>query len=724
MSTRCLVGAFTADDPATANVRYVHSDGYPDYILPTLNQIWSTTFARDTTALVEALLAHQWSYLGADVTADTAVDFDGEKPVPGVGMASEFDADSSIVRTPLLAGVDVDEVDWMFLIDPARQTVAVYGPDNLTYVHHLPAMPPPAANPSGTRPAPDLLEAVRVAATAAGRRIADAWAQDALADQSTTQARAIAWQVLASDPAALQTQFGAALTAEAGSTKPAGLAGMLESPAWSQLSSGRQAKILDTWHDAERAAVADRIVERCRMVLGPTGDGRDLSHLHPDRLRIGGVGVFALDDLVWTPGPDGGMRMPVGFAGTLVDTWNGFAVFTCSRAVAEAIVADQHLHRERRRTELVEQGRSPEDADRMVDGELARMRLDGTAVIVDEIAISGDPDAVTRIDPDPDGQYVVMGGSWCWEAVNPDDCDRIVGDLPDPGAQQEFVQLPHTWLRVPHHRLRVTDLQPLADTPGMSLATLALDGTAVAQAWTSPDGNHTTKLSAAFGRDDWATFVAGCRYHGRPASETQVIDALITEYQVEQAVHQAEADGGVLTRLLDEDGAILRLRPVWPAPTRHSARMQLGHRLLLEDPDPRGHLWQQWTGTDWHYLASITGMHTVADSPSGQPTAGQVFASVVAESLLERLNRGELIRQAAGDGIPLDPEMSDDEIRALLRAAHRERGRQAGLPVGGLPTLSAAEGLEQGQSTAGGTPATDRTAAPPPSSEPDQPPAP
>jgi hypothetical protein len=48
--------------------------------------------------------------------------------------------------------------------------------------------------------------------------------------------------------------------------------------------------------------------------------------------------------------------------------------------------------------------------------------------------------------------------------------------------------------------------------------------------------------------------------------------------------------------------------------------------------------------------------------------------------------------------------MSNDQIRTLLRAAQRQWGRQAGLPVDDLPTLTAAEGLELGRLVAGGAP--------------------
>ena len=131
MSTRCLVGAVDPDVPTTARLRYVHADGHPAYILPTLYLVWSQTCHRDTTELVEALLAHQWSYLGADVSCETAATFAGEQPVPGVGMASEFDADSTVDRLPLHGAADRD-ARWVYLINPATTTVAVYDGDDLT----------------------------------------------------------------------------------------------------------------------------------------------------------------------------------------------------------------------------------------------------------------------------------------------------------------------------------------------------------------------------------------------------------------------------------------------------------------------------------------------------------------------------------------------------------------------------------------------------------------
>jgi hypothetical protein len=67
-----------------------------------------------------------------------------------------------------------------------------------------------------------------------------------------------------------------------------------------------------------------------------SGDTPDLTHVHPDHLRLGGTGIFAGDWARYDAG-GGRWRIPVGFVGTLVDRWNGWAVFRCGREVAAAI---------------------------------------------------------------------------------------------------------------------------------------------------------------------------------------------------------------------------------------------------------------------------------------------------------------------------------------------------------------------------------------------------
>ncbi|MGC4857523.1 DUF4314 domain-containing protein, partial [Micromonospora sp. DT4] len=95
-------------------------------------------------------------------------------------------------------------------------------------------------------------------------------------------------------------------------------------------------------------------------------------------------------------------------------------------------VADQHRLRDQHRRSLREQGVPEDDLDRRVDADLADLSFDGDVLVVDQRALSDDPEAIERVAPDGDGRYVVMGRSWCWEAVDPYACDRIVGDLPEP----------------------------------------------------------------------------------------------------------------------------------------------------------------------------------------------------------------------------------------------------------------------------------------------------
>jgi hypothetical protein len=212
----------------------------------------------------------------------------------------------------------------------------------------------------------------------------------------------------------------------------------------------QQQQLARARHDATHTAVVERVAELCHLAASPTG--ADVSHLHPDRVRIGSVGVFA-GDWAWTVAAD---RIPVGFVGTLVDTWNGWAVFSCTRQVAEAIVADQQRHRAQLRESYQALGFTGDDLDRRVNAEMTDLRFDGDDIVADQRAMYDDPQAIERISPDGEGQYVVMGWNWCWEAVDPYACDHIVGELPEPGDQQQWILLPHTGLRVPHDRLKVT----------------------------------------------------------------------------------------------------------------------------------------------------------------------------------------------------------------------------------------------------------------------------
>jgi hypothetical protein len=123
--------------------------------------------------------------------------------------------------------------------------------------------------------------------------------------------------------------------------------------------------------------------------------------------------------LAWTIGADGTDRIPVGYADTLIDTWNGWAVFSSTRPVAEAILADQHQHRREHRDALRAQGLPEPDLDAHVDAALTNLWFDGDVIVADQRAQYDDPEAIDHIRPDAAGRYVVMGWNWCWEPVDP-----------------------------------------------------------------------------------------------------------------------------------------------------------------------------------------------------------------------------------------------------------------------------------------------------------------
>ncbi|MFV2112913.1 DUF4314 domain-containing protein [Micromonospora sp. LOL_025] len=297
------------------------------------------------------------------------------------------------------------------------------------------ATPPPTGDPVAEAAEwAAVLQRMRAAGTEAGRTAAEWWAQDTIGARAGGGTRLAARRILAGinevDPVVLDTlpRFSSAEDPidTAGWELFADANGAVSG--WFGLRIQQRDEAMAVYRDAYDTAVTDRVTELCHLAASPTG--RDVSHLRPDRVRIGGVGVFS-GEWARTTGPDGDDRIEVGFVGTLIDHWNGWAVFSCTRPVSEAIVADQQRHRDRYRHRLREQGVPADDLDRRVDSELADLSFDGDVIVADQRALSDDPEAIERIPPDGDGRYVVMGRSWCWEAVDPYACDRIVGDMPD-----------------------------------------------------------------------------------------------------------------------------------------------------------------------------------------------------------------------------------------------------------------------------------------------------
>jgi hypothetical protein len=336
----------------------------------------------------------------------------------------------------------------------------------------------------------------------------------------------------------------------------------------------------------------------------------DLSHLRPDRLRLGSVGVFA-GDWAWTGDPP---RIPVGFVGTLIDRWNGWAVFTCTREVAEAIVADQDRMRGLERARLVRAGVTGEQRRRQLDEAVSPMWFDGDVLVCDDTVAYDDPSAVDRQSPGADGRYCVQGFHWCWIAVDPADCDRIAGVLPAPGQAQEFVYAVHEPLRMPHDRLTVASIDYLAATPNgvVFRAVLHLDGQPVGTIDNPGNGAATTfhPATAAFGRRQIDAFVAGCRWRGQPVDEAQVLESLITEYETNGQIAVCDAEGLTPIVLRDGDGRIVaaeygldktQIRRLGQRGLADLAR-QLTASEASKYPLLSQFVWEIWTGRQWRLM--------------------------------------------------------------------------------------------------------------------------
>ncbi|MEV6932091.1 hypothetical protein AB0M46_47440 [Dactylosporangium sp. NPDC051485] len=473
-----------------------------------------------------------------------------------------------------------------------------------------------------------ILTASRDAGADAGRAAAEWWAQDTIGGRATGDMKVTARRVLTGiddgDPAVLDNLPRLDRAARhTGSPTEADVyrdtAGA-DAPDWPALTGAQQQQAVDAYRDAFDTAATDRVTELCRRAASPTGDGRDLSHLHPGQLRIGSIGVFACE---WSryDAEDGADRIDVGYVGTLADTWNGSAVFRCTRTVAEAIVAEHEHSRREYQQRMLDDGLSPADVENQVNAELAILAFDGDEVVADLRLVQDDPTAINRTGPDADGRYAVMGRIWQWYAVDPDVCDRIVGDLPAPGAHQQYVILPHTQLRVPHDRLRVTALQQMSTHHGVAFtATVAFDAVTVGSITNDGNGGATEPYVAhpRFGWRELAAYVAACRRSGAPATEEQVLDALVEEYDTAELIRDATAAGTALVRLRDEDGNTLDLHIIRPVAARDPATVaDLTRHLTEAHPHPSGTQWEIWAGTGWRVLGRVH--PTSTDRTAHQP---------------------------------------------------------------------------------------------------------
>lgn len=149
--------------------------------------------------------------------------------------------------------------------------------------------------------------------------------------------------------------------------------------------------------------------------LPPTGGQ---SPGQPGRRR-----VFTGD---WLTGGCGCHIYSEGYAGDLVRRWNGWAVFTVPRAVAEAIVIQ---HQTTVTTTMIERAGNGEhlaDAWLATLQQLASITWLRGLIVVDSRVLAADPTAVEVTTPDADGNYTI-GWGWTWDDVDAADVHTLHG---------------------------------------------------------------------------------------------------------------------------------------------------------------------------------------------------------------------------------------------------------------------------------------------------------
>jgi hypothetical protein len=285
------------------------------------------------------------------------------------------------------------------------------------------------------------LEAVRVAGGRAGQEAADWWCRHhigANAAGNPKSAARIALRAFAEEcPGMIDGLPTSAARDELFMQRPTDtdlftLRHGAPVPPGVMVSDQQREQALDAYEKAFDTALLEHVAAQCRLVASPTGDGRDLSHLRPETLRVGRYAVFSGEwYLTDDEGPD---RYRVGFVGVLEDFWNEWAVFVCDRTVAEQIVADRAADREADRDTRL----TPAEQDRELDHRWGRTYFDGDVLVVDQRIAQGDPEAIARSTARDDGRWSVRSMNLCWDAVDPADCDDIIGALPPAGQEQAW----------------------------------------------------------------------------------------------------------------------------------------------------------------------------------------------------------------------------------------------------------------------------------------------
>jgi hypothetical protein len=166
-----------------------------------------------------------------------------------------------------------------------------------------------------------------------------------------------------------------------------------------------------------------------------------------------------------------------------------------------------------------------------------------------------------------------------------------------------MVTLRHTsGLDVPHDWLRVGSVSRRSTHNGEAVtAQLTINGLIVGMIENDGNGGLTELFSPndLFGWRRMHAYRIASLHHGQPIEEHRLLDALVTEAELDKAL-AGLAPGATLARLIDAYDYTVATQPVAAAPHTAAAERLLAATLPPGRTDTR---WQTWSGHGWSDLS-------------------------------------------------------------------------------------------------------------------------
>lgn len=168
----------------------------------------------------------------------------------------------------------------------------------------------------------------------------------------------------------------------------------------------------------------------------------------------------------------------------------------------------------------------------------------------------------------------------------------------------DLTTLPHTGLQVPHDRYTLANLQQMTTRCGIAYNATVREGERCVGVIENDGNGGGSLFYPATAADHLAVhhFTTACRMDGRPLSEEEVLEHLITEHETGQETAKCARRGETLLRGFKEGDAApavtiaIGAPPLWLDRADSPFLPRLARDLKASDP---GVAWEFWTGDQW-----------------------------------------------------------------------------------------------------------------------------